>query len=54
MMTAESMVSAHTLGGLLRDFEGVKVVQDVTAWRKRLPCCRCRSLRCRIWGSGLA
>ena len=25
MMTAESMVAAHTLGGLLRDFEGVKV-----------------------------
>jgi UDP-N-acetylmuramoyl-L-alanyl-D-glutamate--2,6-diaminopimelate ligase len=29
MMTAESMVAAHTLGGLLRDFEGVRVVQDV-------------------------
>ena len=28
-MTAESMAAAHTLGGLLRDFEGVKVTQDV-------------------------
>jgi len=30
MMTAELMAAAHTLGGLLRDLENVRVTQDVT------------------------
>ena len=30
MMMAELMAATHTLGGLLRDFDGVKVTQDVS------------------------